>query len=763
MNPKHPSLLLVISLLVNTLCAQAGQLSGRILDEAGVPLGYAHAFLRTTSWGATTNDNGVFVLQGIPGGSYELVVSALGFLPHTSRITLLPGRITDLGDLRLTPIPLDLNAVVITGTRTGKRRLNNPVAVSLINAQTLQQSGAQNLAQSLNYSPGLRLETDCQTCGYTQLRMNGLPGNYTQILINSRPIFGPLLSLYGLEQLPVNMIERVEIVRGGGSVLFGPAAIAGTVNVITRDPQASGFQLGTQTTHIGAQAWESSLQGNVTWVADDQHSGVSLFGSRQRRDAYDANGDGFSELPLLSGSTLGMKGFYEPSTESRLELNLWQVQEHRRGGNRLSEIASKADQAEERWHDIFAGGLDYQLNLTPNTELQAYAAGQNTRRIHYTGVDQADGWGHTRSHTLISGVQLNHQLDHFPAGANVLTLGTEWQRDFTDDRIEGYGFYLRQRITQQGLFLQSDWQVGRDWQFVAGGRLNWHSEINRAIFTPRLNIFWRQPGQSFQFRAGYAQGVKGPQVFETDLHIAFAGGGISRIQVDPLLREEISHSLQSSLDWALAGPHLYAGFTLNGFQTRLLDAFVLQNNGYNDQGNLQLLRTNGADALVRGLTFETRWNFDDALQIEGAYTWQTSRYNTAVAWSETAPPIRNFLRTPNHYGYLTFALWPQKPWQASITGNTTGPMWVPHLAGAPEAPIDELERTPFFVEIGIQLVRQITLPRLGLLEVSTGIQNAGNAFQQDFDSGKNRDSNYFYGPARPRSFYVRLTLRSLEN
>ena len=93
---------------------------------------------------------------------------------------------------------------------------------------------ACNVAEGLKFQPGLRVETDCQTCNYTQLRMNGLAGGYSQILINGRPVFSPLTGLYGLEQLPSSMLERIEVVRGGASSTNGPGAIGGTVNIITR-------------------------------------------------------------------------------------------------------------------------------------------------------------------------------------------------------------------------------------------------------------------------------------------------------------------------------------------------------------------------------------------------------------------------------------------------------------------------------------------------------------------------------------------------
>ena len=137
----------------------------------------------------------------------------------------------------------DIEQIVITGTRTPKRKTNSAVIVNLINSKTLDQVVATTLSEGLKYQPGLRVETDCQTCNYTQLRINGLQGGYSQILINSRPIFSPLMGLYGMEQIPTNMIDRIEVVRGGVSALYGSSAIGGTVNVITKIPDGNTFNL----------------------------------------------------------------------------------------------------------------------------------------------------------------------------------------------------------------------------------------------------------------------------------------------------------------------------------------------------------------------------------------------------------------------------------------------------------------------------------------------------------------------------------------
>ena len=120
--------------------------------------------------------------------------------------------------------------------------------------------------------------------------MNGLAGGYSQILINGRPIFSPLMGLYGMEQLPVNMIDRIEVVRGGGSSLYGSSAIGGTVNVITKIPKRDSFELNSFYQNINGKTSDYLLNGNASFVSENRDAGVSLFMTHRERDFYDADG-----------------------------------------------------------------------------------------------------------------------------------------------------------------------------------------------------------------------------------------------------------------------------------------------------------------------------------------------------------------------------------------------------------------------------------------------------------------------------------------
>ena len=173
----------------------------------------------------------------------------------------------------------------------------------------------------------MRVETNCGNCGTTQLRINGLEGQYSQVLLDSRPIFSSLASVYGLEQLPVAMIERVEVIRGGGSALFGANAIGGVVNIITKEPLRNSVTL-SNTTNIfegGTADFNTSLNGS--FVSDDYKMGVYLFGMIKDRDSYDRNGDGFSDIPKLNSETAGFRAYYKTSPYTRLTAEYHHIHE----------------------------------------------------------------------------------------------------------------------------------------------------------------------------------------------------------------------------------------------------------------------------------------------------------------------------------------------------------------------------------------------------------------------------------------------------
>ena len=750
-------LVLTLSLFSSIIYSQS-DISFRVLG-AGEPLPFSSIRIDSIDFQDVSDSNGQFVLNSLViGETYDLKLRYLGYLPLDTVFTLTKER--SLFEFSLEAVPFELDEMVISGTRTNKRRLESAVAVNVVNGRTFEMTNSGTLAEGMCFQPGLRVETDCQTCNYTQLRMNGLAGSYTQILIDSRPIFSSIMSLYSLEQIPASQIDRVEVIRGGGSILYGANAIAGTVNVITKLPKNNEWSLKQSISRINQQSNDLAFQLNGTIVDDEQQKGISFYASDRNRMEYDHNGDGFSELPLLRTTSFGAKFFWTPNPVHMFEGNLWKIYSFRRGGNAFDLPADQADQAEERDHNILAGGLNYTFKPKSRSYwANAYLSFQDTDRRHYTGVDQSDGWGNTVSNTIVSGFQLNNKWNT-KLGDQVLIAGYEYQFDYTFDEIKAYDFIIDQRIDLGGVFVQGDFSLGRKWAVVSGLRYNTHTNLDRPILTPRFNLLFK-PNDLNQIRASWAKGFKPAQAFETDMHIAFSGGGISRIEVAEDLVEETSRSFNLSWDYNKANRKTIYGFTLSAFHTTLFDAFVLEEKGIDSLGNQVLLRQNGGLSVVQGVNFEGRWNYDQLFQLEAGITLQTSAYDRPIYWSEEIDGNDAFLRTPNDYGFLTLALWPASKFNTTLSAVYTGPMLVPHFGGAPELDSDELYESNRFLEVNLKF--DYSMQHLGSatdLKLSFGVQNLFNAYQDNFDSSRYRDSNFIYGPARPRSLVFSAVLSS---
>jgi len=772
------SIAIYLLLFSSNLILAQSLIIGTVTNTKGETIPFASVLINKSTQGVSADENGNYQIKTTKTGKITLVASSTGFISLNRAITVTKSNNTYTQNFTLKEFSEVLNEITVTGTRTNKRSTDNPVIVNVINSATLANVQACNLSEGLKFQTGLRVETDCQTCNYTQLRMNGLAGGYSQILINGRPIFSPLTGLYGLEQIPTNMIDRIEVVRGGGSALYGSSAIGGTVNVITKIPKKNDYSFGYTYQNIDG-ASDQIISGNATVVNERKNAGASFFINNRNRALYDANGDNFSELPELKNNSFGTNIFFLPTDDQKLEINFSKMNEYRYGGEMIKNAPHFAMQSEERTHDVYAGNVDYQINFNEGkSSLITYFASQYTGRDHYTGIRPASGtaadtehlanppYGTSKTTTFQGGVQLNHTLEDFLGGNNVITLGTEFVQDDVYDEISSYNYLVDQVTKNYGFFFQNDWVLNKKWNLLAGVRFDSHhlealnqdktkKTITNNVFSPRVSLLYK-PVENTQLRATWGTGFRAPQAFDTDLHIAFAGGGISRVFLADDLKRERSNSYNISLNYDKPTEHYIYGFTLEGFYTRLEDAFILENIGPDINGE-RFEKRNGEGAVVKGITVEARLNYDQILQIETGFTFQQSLFDQPVQNSDILPAKRAFLRTPNNYGYATLTYTPNLRFNTSVNLVYTGQMDVLHLESIGNLDKDIYFTSPSFTEVGIKSSYKFNLESIQTnLEILGGIKNLFNAYQTDFDTGKERDSNYIYGPATPRTFFVGL-------
>jgi len=761
--------ILILILATSPFTSAQSSLTGLVTDIDG-PVAYASVSIDSTRI-ELTDENGYFMFDDVSAGNHTIDVSLIGYKNYSNTFLHESGE-QSLG-IRLEVDLILFDEVVVTGTKTFKRQTKSAVIVNVVDRKTLDNVQACSLSEGLKFQPGLRVETDCQTCNYTQLRMNGLGGGYSQILINGRPIFSPLTGLYGLEQIPVNMIDKIEVIRGGGSSLYGSSAIGGTVNVLTKIPSESSFSVNTSYQSINASANDIMLSANANIVNSHKNSGVSFYMNRREREAYDHNEDNFSEIPEIKNTSIGLGAFFLPTEDQKIEFSLSHLNEYRYGGEMVEKPAYLALQSEERTHNVLMSSLDYQINFNNDkSNFIAYTALQHTGRDHYTGIvpDEEDKeayelhlsappYGTSVTSTLQGGIQLNHNLEDFINGSNVLTFGAEYLVDDTYDEITAYNYLIDQTTKDLGLFAQSDWEILPSLNLLSGIRLDKHNLVDRILVSPRVSLLYKQ-GNNTQIRASYGTGFRAPQAFDTDLHIAFSGGGISRVMLDENLQEETSQSFNASINYDKPTESWVAGFTLEGFYTKLNDAFTLVPIGEDAFGEV-FEKRNDQGAIVQGSTLELRANYNRKLQLETGVTVQSSQFEKPVQYIDEVEGIRDFIRTPNSYGFANLSYKPTQSITANINYVYTGDMIVPHFAGAPNQLIDELVTTSPFSNVSTKVSYRLPLKSNNSLELYTGVKNLFNSYQETFDIGKNRDSNFVFGPSQPRTFFVGVKWSSM--
>ncbi len=734
---------------------EGNMISGHVIvkgSEENIP--YATIQIVGNGQGAVSNEQGQFEFRKLPAGEYTLRVQAMGYRTQEKTVTV-SSDFTAVVHFKMEEESFMTDEVVVSANRNEVSRKNAPVVVNVMSAKLFEMVNSTDLAQALNYQSGLRVENNCQNCGFPQVRINGLDGPYSQILINSRPIISALSGVYGLEQIPVNMIERVEVVRGGGSALFGANAVGGTINIITKDPINNSFQISSNLSSMNGKSWEQYMGANVSLVSKDNSYGIALYESYRNRNPYDADGDGFSELGKLNMNTFGFRSYYRPTTMSRINLEYHTTNEFRRGGNKFNLQPHESDITEQTKHVINSGGVSYDLGWNEyKHKISLYASIQHVDRNSYYGAQQdPDAYGKTDDLTWVVGGMYVRDMNNFLFAPATFTGGLEYQNNSLHDVMTGYHRDMKQDVRIGGGFLQNEWRL-HQWTMLLGARLDKHNLIDKVIFSPRVNLLYK-PSEAIQGRLTYSTGFRAPQAYDEDLHVTAVGGEGVQIRLADGLKEERSNSFSGSVDWTSNIGHWQTNLLVEGFYTNLRNAFFLEDIGHDKNGDLIQERRNGDGAKVYGINLDGKIAHGRDAQLQVGFTVQRSRYNSDEAWTQIDDvdlTTRHMLRTPDYYGYFTFSSAPLKNFDFSLSGTYTGKMYVPHMAGYIKEP--RLEHTPDFMDLNVKLNYTFVLRDHLKMQVSAGVQNIFNSFQKDLDKYEFRDSGYFYGPTQPRTYFL---------
>jgi len=755
----------------------------------GKHIPFANIAIKGSTIGTATDETGHYQLINLPAGQHTLTVSVVGYKPEERTVELELNTTIEI-KFELEPDILNLDEIVVSANRSEQKRTEAPVIVNTISTELFSTSQSVTLGEGLNFSPGLRLENNCQNCGFSQVRMNGMEGPYSQILIDSRPIFSGLAGVYGLELIPANMIERVEIVRGGGSVLYGSNAIAGTINVILKDPVLNTYEAGAKYALIGTgvdgtgdEAPDYSVHMNISLVSDDHKTGVAITGFNRNRKMFDANNDEFSELSSLENITLSTRFFHRFDHRDKLEIIFFTIKEQREGGNMQEYTLHERDIAEAVTQHLTIGCLSYKRFFRTYDLLTFYASGQFLNRDSYYGAEQSlSDYGNSRDNTYNIGA---HYKVNF-SNSSLLT-GVENTGDFLVDKKLGYpdidnADIVNDSITDiphtgnvkiadqssvtTGIFSQYEHTFNK-MKIVLGVRYDHYeikdlaSEEGKAVtgdvFSPRVSFMY-EIGKVLQARVGYSQGYRAPQVFDEDLHIETSGLRQVIHESAPGLKQETSHSFTASLDFNGLIGNVYVGFLAEGFYTRLVDPFVNEIGEPDEEGRVIYTRTNAEDgATVQGMNLEFKLKPVKNFKLTSGFTLQSSKYDEPQEFDE-----KRFFRTPNQYGYIAMDWNFVKNLCLSVTGNYTGSMLIPYFGTSSVSDTGELHESEDFYDMGLKLKYNIRLNG-AILQLYGGIRNIFNSYQSDFDEGIDRDPAYIYGPILPRTVSFGIKISNLAD
>ncbi|HKK41015.1 MAG TPA: TonB-dependent receptor plug domain-containing protein, partial [Bacteroidales bacterium] len=414
-------LFIIYILYTSVICAQKktdANIIGHVTGN-GVHIPFATVSVTGTTIGVNTDETGHYHLINMPVGTYTINAQSVGYKPLGKKVTINAGVTTEI-NFDLESDVLGLEEVVVTADRGEMKRVESPSIVNTLSPDLFETTQSVTLSQTLNFTPGLRVESNCQNCGFSQVRMNGMEGPYSQILINSRPVFSGLAGIYGLELIPSNMIERIEVVRGGGSALYGSNAIAGTINIILREPESNSWEAELNTGLTGISASSSagtspdySVDFNTSLVSADNKTGIALYGFSRERAMYDANNDNFSEIPKMNNLTFGSRLFHRFGIRGKLDIDFFNIKEEREGGNRMSYPLHERDMAEAIRHDVKSGSVTFERYFRSYDLLSVFISAQYINRDSYYGAKRSlNDYGKTRDLTYNTGIQYKAVFDN---------------------------------------------------------------------------------------------------------------------------------------------------------------------------------------------------------------------------------------------------------------------------------------------------------------------------------------------------------------
>jgi outer membrane receptor for ferrienterochelin and colicins len=498
------------------ILAQTGMLKGRI-TTAGKPVDYATVALPAHRLGTKTDSAGNFLLGNIPAGSHLFVISAMGYKEVSKTILITEGE-NILPDIAIQVLVQQLEDVVVSGTMKEVSKTSSPVPVEVYSKNFFKSNPTPSIFESMQNINGVRPQLNCNVCNTGDIHINGLEGPYTMVMIDGMPIVSGLSTVYGLTGIPQSLIERVEIVKGPASALYGSEAVGGLVNIITKKPMSAPvFAADVFTTNWLDVNTDIGLKFNAGKKA------MALFGVNyfNYQNPVDNNQDGFTDVTLQNRISLFNKWSFDRERGRIFSLAARYLYEDRWGG-------------QMNWGKQFRGGDSiygesiytnrweffgtYQLPVKEKIMLQFSANGHNQNSVYgstpfmgkqYIGFGQLTWFKNLERHDLLMGAAYRYTWydDNTPATETFDNAGTAANYPSV--------------IHLPGLFIQDEISINERNKLLAGLRYDYNS-LHGSVLTPRINYKLVSKNKKNTLRAGVGNGYRVANVFTED-HAALTG------------------------------------------------------------------------------------------------------------------------------------------------------------------------------------------------------------------------------------------------
>lgn len=517
MNTKYAVLIAALFILLSLVGygQTTSSIKGSITDKNGEVVSWATISIPALNIGTTTDSAGTYILTGVPAGNWELEVKYVGYQPHHTRIRT-NGTTPATKDIILMGEGASLDEVVVSGTMKEVSKLDSPVPVEVYTAKFFKANPAPSVFDALQNINGVRPQLNCNICNTGDIHINGLEGPYTMVLIDGMPIVSGLSTVYGLSGIPQSLIDRVEVVKGPASTLYGSEAVGGLINIITKNPKTTPLlsvdAFGTSWGEINAD-----LAGKFN-VSDKIQSllGANYF---NYQNPIDNNNDHFTDVTLQHRISVFNKWNFERKDNRVFSFAARYIYEDRWGG-------------EMNWGPQYRGGDEvygesiytsrwelfgtYQLPVKEHILFMFSANGHDQNSVYGNTpflADQYIGFGQLTwtklmgSHDLLAGLTYRYTYydDNTPATADANDLSIN---NPTHTRLPG-------------LFLQDEITLNATNKLLLGARYDYNS-IHGSIFTPRINYKWNTSDKNNVLRISFGNGYRVANVFTED-HSALTG------------------------------------------------------------------------------------------------------------------------------------------------------------------------------------------------------------------------------------------------